>query len=192
MPPSTTSGCIVVGATLTIKSNIIKPDGKLDVKKLNKAITEGTEAMVKVIHTGIKDEAVALGIDWTGMFVESIKITKLSDTEYEISSDARSMIGGFPYADVIEDGFTKADQDKFIYFDSAPDLRGYLRSKGWSEPPGGGTKYLIAPSGKKIGRIKLSSIIKVGRAPFAKGFHKSLPDAELALKVKVEDVMENG
>ncbi len=192
MPPSTTSGYIVMGASITIKSNIVTPKGELDVKKLNKAIAEGTEEMVKVIHQGIKDEAVALGIDWTGMFVDSIEILKISDTEYEISSNARSIIGGFPYADVIEDGFTKADQDKFIYFKNAPDLRGYLRSKGWSEPPGGDRKYLIAPSGKKIGRIKLSNIVKVGRAPFAKGFHKSLPDAELALKVKVEEVMEKG
>lgn len=181
-----------MGASITIKSKIVTPEGKLDSKLLKRAIAEGTETMVKVVHQGIKDEAVALGIDWTGMFVDSVEITKLSDTEYEISSNARSIIGGFPYAGVIEDGFTKADQDKFIYFKNAPDLRGYLRSKGWSEPPDGSTKYLIAPSGKKIGRIKLSNIVKVGRAPFAKGFHKSLPDAVLALQVKVEDVMENG
>ncbi len=181
-----------MGATLTIKSNIVDGDGKLNVKKLNQAIMEGAEEMVKVIHMGIKDEAVALGIDWTGAFIDSIKITKLSDTEYEISSDVRSHISGFPYASVIEDGFTEADEDKFIYFENAPDLRGYLRSKGWSEPPGGDTKYLIAPSGKKIGRIKLSNIVKVGRAPFAKGFYNSLPKAELALKVKVEEVIEGG
>ncbi len=178
-----------MGASITIKSNIVDGDGKLDVKKLNQAISEGTEEMVKVIHQGIKDESVALGIDWTGAFVDSIKITKLSDTEYGIGSDVRSHISGFPYASVIEDGFTEADQNKFIYFANAPDLRGYLRSKGWTEPPDGNRKYLIAPSGKKIGRIRVGNIIKVGRAPFAKGFFNSLPDAELALKVKVEEVM---